>query len=136
MNVDWRIIMNYSEKVLLWGVLGSALIILSEFLDWSLGFSAYITAVYYDDSYFFPLIGGILALIGVMIGFFAPKKRIAGILIQFFGLSILLIFLFDYMANNWIFLPNAQLGVYLYVTGIFLTFIEVIWLLTIFGKKQ
>ncbi|HMF32392.1 MAG TPA: hypothetical protein VKK79_13305 [Candidatus Lokiarchaeia archaeon] len=101
-----------------------------------MGLSVIFIAFLYDLSYLFPLLGGTVTLVGVLIEFFSPKNRTAGILIQFFGLSVVMIFLFEYLASSWMGLANAQLGLYLFLTGTFLAFIEVIWSLTLSTKKE
>ena len=116
--------------------MGTTLIALSEILPWYGDFSAVNIAIIADISYFLPIFASIFVIMGVLLGFFSPKNRIVGIFLQIFGLGVVLIFLFVYLANNLEYFGGAQTGVYVFVTGMLIIFFEVIWSLILVTQNQ
>ncbi len=100
--------------------------IASDILPWHSGFSGFELGWLSGFEYWFPLFGGIVILVGTIIGYYMPKQQIPTVLTQFFGLSLVLIFLVDYLGNNWQFLSNAQAGFYSLVIGISIIFLDII----------
>ncbi len=101
-------------------------IIAAEILPWHSGFTGFELIWLQSFTYWFPLFGGVFVLVGVLMGFLKPKRQITTVLFQFAGLSLVLIFLVDYLQNNWQFLSNAQAGFYCLIIGISIVFLEII----------
>ena len=125
-RIDYRLI----------GLVGSILLILSEFLPWFSGFSCldiYIlyTIVAVEESflYLFPLISGIICLIGCILIILNESYRINSVLINFIGLGFLLLFLFEIIPGELFYLPRAGLGFYFCIAGFLITIIGIIMIL-------
>lgn len=122
-HIDYRII----------GLVGSILLIISEFLPWFSGFSCldiYIlyTIVAVEESflYLFPLISGIICLIGSILIIFDQSYKINSVLINFIGLGFLILFLFEIIPGELFYLPSADIGFYLCISGTLITMIGII----------
>jgi len=118
------------------GVIGSILLILSEFFSW---FSEHnlielyviTTDVAIEDSFLFlfPLISGIICLVASCLVIYKFKLKIKSVIISFVGLGFLIIFFIDYISQEINFLLNAGVGVYLGIAGFLLNLISLINLL-------
>ncbi len=115
-----------ARNVYICGFIGAILIILAEILPWHSGYIGFELIWLQSFTYSFPLFGGIFVLVGAIIGLLAPKRQIAPVLFQFSGLSLVLLFLLDYLQINWEFLDNAQTGFYSLIVGIAIVFLEII----------
>ena len=118
------------------GIVGSILIILSEFLPWFSRFSlldAYIlytiTAVEESFLFLFPLISGIICLIASLIILYNIEYKINSVIITFIGLGFLTLFLVDFVPGELIYLSNAGVGLYLCIAGFIIMIINVILIL-------
>ncbi len=115
-----------ARNVYICGIIGAFLIIIAEILPWHSGYSGFDLIWLQSFTYWFPLFGGFIVLIGTILGLLRPKRQTGPVLFQFSGLSLVLIFLVDYLQNNWQFLSNVQAGFYSLIVGISIVFLEII----------
>ncbi len=120
------------------GLTGSILLILSQFLSWFSNQSLlyiYIitTSVAIEDSflYLFPLISGIICLAGTGLIVYKIDYRINSVIINFVGLGFFLIFVFEIVTKEFIYLPTAQIGFYFSIIGSILIFFDILNVLLI-----
>jgi len=120
------------------GLTGSILLIISQFLSWfsdnSLLYIYIITtSVAIEDSflYLFPLISGIICLVGTGLIVYKIDYRINSVIINFVGLGFFLIFIFEIVTKEFIYLPTAQIGFYFSIIGSILVFFDIINVLII-----
>jgi len=118
------------------GILGSALIIISEFLPWISQFSLLDTYIIYtittvEESflYLFPLISGIICLIASLLVFYNIEYKINSVIITFIGLGFLTLFLVDFIPGELFYLSKAGVGLYLCIAGFIIMIINVILIL-------
>jgi hypothetical protein len=114
------------------GLTGSILLIISQFLSWFSGQSLltiYLltTSVAIEDSflYLFPLISGIICLVGTGLIVYKIDYRINSVIINFVGLGFFLIFIFEIVTKEFIYLPTAQIGFYFSIIGSILVFFDI-----------
>lgn len=120
------------------GVFGSILLIISEFLPWISGqslldiyiFSTYV-AVEESFLFLFPLISGIICLIGSIIVYYNVEYKINSVIVNFIGLGFLLLFLFEIIPSEVGYISGLQIGFYCCIAGFFIVLINVINVLTI-----
>jgi len=115
------------------GLTGSILLIISQFLSWFSGHSLlyiYIitTSIAIEDSflYLFPLISGIICLVGTGLIVYKIDYRINSVIINFVGLGFFLIFIFEIVTKDFIYLPTAQIGFYFSIIGSILVFFDIL----------
>lgn len=120
------------------GITGSILLIISQFLSWFSNQSLiYIyvvtTSVAIEDSflYLFPLISGIICLVGTGLIVYKIDYRINSVIINFVGLGFFLIFIFEIITKEFIYLPTAQIGFYFSIIGSILIFFDILNVLII-----
>ena len=120
------------------GLTGSILLIISQFLSWFSNQSLlyiYIvtTGVAIEDSflYLFPLISGIICLVGTGLIVYKIDYRINSVIINFVGLGFFLIFIFKIVTEEFIYLPTAQIGFYFSIIGSILIFFDILNVLMI-----
>ncbi len=120
------------------GLTGSLLLIISQFLSWFSNQSLlyiYIitTSVAIEDSflYLFPLISGIICLAGTGLIVYKIDYRINSVIINFVGLGFFLIFVFEIVTKEFIYLPTAQIGFYFSIIGSILIFFDILNVLLI-----
>ncbi|TKJ24722.1 MAG: hypothetical protein CEE42_09925 [Promethearchaeota archaeon Loki_b31] len=120
------------------GLTGSILLIISQFLSWFSNQSLlciYIitTSVAIEDSflYLFPLISGIICLVGTGLIVYKIDYRINSVIINFVGLGFFLIFIFEIVTKEFIYLPTAQIGFYFSIIGSILIFFDILNVLII-----
>jgi hypothetical protein len=120
------------------GLTGSILLIISQFLSWFSNQSLlyiYIvtTSVAIEDSflYLFPLISGIICLVGTGLIVYKIDYRINSVIINFVGLGFFLIFVFEIVTEEFIYLPTAQVGFYFSIIGSILIFFDILNILLI-----
>jgi len=120
------------------GLTGSILLIISQFLSWFSNQSLlyiYIvtTSVAIEDSflYLFPLISGIICLVGTGLIVYKIDYRINSVIINFVGLGFFLIFIFEIVTEEFIYLPTAQIGFYFSIIGSILIFFDILNVLII-----
>jgi len=120
------------------GLIGSILIIVSEFLVW---FSSISLFEYYFITidiaienaflYLFPLMSGLICLSGNILMIFNSSHRVKFGILNIIGLSFLLIFLLQMIPlHQFIYLIN-QLGIYVFIAGLILILINLINILII-----
>ena len=115
------------------GLTGSILLILSQFLSWFSNQSLlYIyvisTSVAIGDSflYLFPLICGIICLIGTIVIMINLEYKINSVIINFIGLGFFLVFLFEIIPKEFLYLPCAEIGFYFSIIGSILIFFDIL----------
>jgi len=120
------------------GLTGSILLIISEFLSWFSNQSLlhiYIitTSVAIEDSflYLFPLISGIICLVGTGLIVYKIDYRINSVIINLVGLGFFLMFAFEIVTKEFIYLPTAQIGFYFSIIGSILIFFDILNVLMI-----
>ena len=123
-------------------IIGSLSIISSIFLPWITRISLielYIlnTAIQIEDSflYLFPLISGVICLIGGFLLLFNDEYRLNSIIINFIGLGFLLFFFFDFIPKEIDFLSKANIGFYFCILGFLLIIIYLINILFMREKE-
>ncbi len=114
------------------GLAGSILLILSQFIPWFsnqslLDIFIIKTSFAVEDSflYIFPLICGILCLIGSIVIIYNIEYRINSVIINFIGLGFFLVFAFRIIPEELLYLPNA-LGFYFSIIGSILVFFDIL----------
>ena len=123
-------------NTLLIGLIGSILLILSEFFSWFseqnlIAIFIITTSVAIEDSFLFlfPIISGIICVIASILIIFKKELKVKSVIISFLGLGFLLIFFFDYITiiiSELGYLPNAGIGLYLGISGFLLILINII----------
>ena len=120
------------------GLTGSILLIISQFLSWFSNQSLLLiyfitTSVAIEDSflYLFPLISGIICLVGTGLIVYKIEYRINSVIINFVGLGFFLIFIFEIVTKEFIYLPTAQIGFYFSIIGSILIFFDILNVLII-----
>ncbi|TET04869.1 MAG: hypothetical protein E3J90_00745 [Promethearchaeota archaeon] len=115
------------------GLTGSGLLILSQFLPWFSNHSLldiYIisTSVAIEDSflYLFPLICGIICLVGAIVILYNLDYKINSVIINFIGLGFFLIFIIEIIPRELLYIPYAEIGFYFSVVGSILIFFEIL----------
>lgn len=115
------------------GLVGSILLILSQFLSWFSDQSLLqIFIIYsaipldYSFLYIFPLICGIICLVGAIVILYNIEYRINSVIINFIGLGFFLIFLIEVIPREFLYLPYAEIGFYFSIIGSILIFFDII----------
>ena len=115
------------------GLAGSISLIISNFLPWFSGFTLLdlyliMTYVAIEDSflYLFPLMSGIICLIGCIMILYTEDFRINSVIINFIGLSFLLLFFFEIIQDVQLFISTIGIGFYFCVAGFLLVIIDII----------
>ncbi len=115
------------------GLTGSVLLILSQFLPWfsnqSLLYIYIISvSVAIEDSflYLFPLICGIICLVGAIVILYNLNYKINSVIINFIGLGFFLIFIFEIIPKELLYIPYAEIGFYFSIVGSILIFFEIL----------
>ena len=115
------------------GLTGSVMLILSQFLPWFSSQSLlyiYIisTSVVIEDSflYLFPLICGIICLVGVIVIIYNLDYKINSVIINFIGLGFFLIFIIEIIPKELLYIPYAEIGFYFSIIGSILIFFEIL----------
>jgi len=120
------------------GLTGSVLLILSQFLPWFSSQSLldiYIisASVAIEDSflYLFPLICGIICLVGVIVIIYNLDYKINSVIINFIGLGFFLIFIIEIIPKELLYIPYAEIGFYFSIAGSILIFFDILNILLI-----
>ena len=115
------------------GLAGSILLILSQFLSWFSNQSLldiYIitTSVGIEDSflYLFPLICGIICLVGTIVIMYNLEYRINSVIINFIGLGFFLVFAINIIPEEFLYLTSAGIGFYFSIIGSILVFFDIL----------
>jgi hypothetical protein len=130
-------------NTLIIGLIGSILLILSEFVSWFSNYNLleiYVitTSVELADSflYLFPLLSGIICLIASLLVIYRIEFRVKSVILSFVGLGFLLIFFIDYITQEIDYILNAGIGFYLGVAGFLLVLINIINVLITIEKQE
>ncbi|MCK4479117.1 MAG: hypothetical protein KAV01_01195 [Candidatus Lokiarchaeota archaeon] len=125
------------------GVIGSVILILSEFFSWFTDYSLieiYIisSSVAIEDSflYLFPLMSGIICLIASSLVIYKIELKIKCVIIFFVGLGFMIIFFIDYITQEISYISNANIGFYLGVIGFLLILFNIINILITIEKQM
>jgi len=123
--------------VLILGLSGPILLILSEFFSWFSDYNLIELYVLYTDLqiensflFLFPLISGIVCLIANVLVIYKVEFRIKSIILSFVGLGFQLLFFIDHISQEIEFISDAGFGFYLGIFGFLLIIINVINVLT------
>ena len=125
------------------GVIGSVILIISEFFSWFTDYSLieiYVisSSVAIEDSflYLFPLMSGIICLIASSLVIYKIELKIKSVIIFFVGLGFLIIFFIDYITQEISYISNANIGFYLGVIGFLLILFNIINILITIEKQM
>ncbi len=117
----------------LFGLTGSIMMIVSEFIPWIGQYSLFLLYLFLISVeietaflYLFPLISGIICLLGSILIIHNIELRINSAIVMFIGLGFLFLFFFDFIPNELVYLGNANIGFYLCIVGFLLTIIALI----------
>lgn len=115
------------------GIISSLLVIISEFLPWISTFTLlerYIlyTQIRIQDSflYLFPLVSGIFCIFGNLLFIYKFKNRIKSVILNFVGIGFLIIFFFDFIPKELIYVSGAGIGFYFCLVGFILIIFSLI----------
>ncbi|NHJ22877.1 MAG: hypothetical protein EAX91_18180 [Candidatus Lokiarchaeota archaeon] len=123
------------------GLTGSILLILSQFLSWFSDQSLLQTFIdttsvafkYSNFLYLFPLISGLICLIGTIIILYNIEYRINSVIINFIGLGFFLVFLIQIIPLEFLYL-YTKIGFYFSIIGSILIFFDILNILIIKEK--
>ena len=123
------------------GLTGSILLILSQFLSWFSDRSLLQTFIdttsvafkYSNFLYLFPLISGLICLVGTIIILYNIEYRINSVIINFIGLGFFLIFLIQIIPSEFLYL-YTKIGFYFSIIGSILIFFDILNILIIKEK--
>ena len=125
------------------GVIGSVILIISEFFSWFADYSLIEMYVIYssvaiEDSflYLFPLMSGIICLIASSLVIYKIELKIKCVIIFFVGLGFMIIFFIDYITQEISYISNANIGFYLGVIGFLLILFNIINILITIEKQM
>ncbi len=134
--------MNYKEKSLnfldyrLVGLVGSIILIVSEFLTWLSEFSLFDIYIFYTITrveqsfiFLFPLISGIICLIASLLIISNLEYKINSVIITSIGLGFLTLFLVDFIPGELFYLSKAGIGFYLCIAGFVILILHIILIL-------
>jgi hypothetical protein len=124
---------QYHELLGLIGLLGSILIIISEFLPWFssttlFGFYFITIDIKIENAflYLFPLMSGLICLSGNILIIIDDSHRTKFAILDLFGLSFILIFLLQIIPiHSFSFLFNYS-GIYVFMSGLILIILNLI----------
>ena len=115
------------------GLIGSILMILSQFLSWFSGISLFniyliMISFSFEDSFLFlfPLISGSITLVGALLILIKEEYKINSVIIIFIGLGFFLIFLFELIPSDFPYIGTAETGFYLSIVGAVLVLLDII----------
>ncbi|MBY9003415.1 MAG: hypothetical protein KGD73_05540 [Candidatus Lokiarchaeota archaeon] len=113
------------------GIVGSCLLIVSQFSSWYSGLSLInifliTTSVAIEDSflYLFPLISGIICFIGTFLVLYKLEYKLNSVIINFIGLGFFLIFIIEIVPKDFLYIGSV--GFYFAVIGALLILLDVI----------
>ena len=115
------------------GIIGSILMILSQFLSWFSGislFSIYLIMISFSLGnsflFLFPLISGSITLVGSLLILFKREYKVNSVIIIFIGLGFFLIFLVELIPQDLPYIGTAEIGFYLSIIGAILVLLDII----------
>ena len=125
-------IRNYIDLRLI-GIVGSCLLIISQFSSWYSGLSLInmyliMTSVAIEDSflYLFPLISGCICFIGTFLVLYKLEYKLNSVIINFIGLGFFLIFIFEFVPMEFPYIGSAEIGFYFAVIGALLILLDIL----------
>jgi len=115
------------------GIVGSCLLIISQFSSWYSGLSLInmyliMTSVAIEDSflYLFPLISGCICFIGTFLVLYKLEYKLNSVIINFIGLGFFLIFIFEFVPMEFPYIGSAEIGFYFAVIGALLILLDIL----------
>ncbi|MFX1339284.1 MAG: hypothetical protein ACFFDK_11800 [Promethearchaeota archaeon] len=133
---------NYKEKSLnfldfrLVGLVGSILLIVSEFLPWFSEYSLFDVYILYTNTaveesfiFLFPIISGVICLIASLLVLSNLEYKINSVIITLIGLGFLSLFLVDFIPGELLYLSKAGIGFYLCIAGFMIMIVNIILIL-------
>jgi hypothetical protein len=124
------------------GIIGALFLILSEFLPWFSGnsllglYMLYLSLeIEFSFLYIFPIISGIICLIGTVLILYKQDYRINTAVINFIGLGFFLIFLFELIPREFPYVNNAEIGFYFAIAGGILIIFDILNILLLQDKE-
>lgn len=125
------------------GLIGSLVLILSEFFSWFSDYSLvelYIiySSVAIEDSflYLFPLLSGIICLIASILVIYKIELKVKSVIVFLLGLGFLVIFFIDYLIQEIASFPNPGIGFYLGIVGFLLILFNILNMLLTTEKQR
>lgn len=122
--------------ILLLGLSGPILLILSEFFSWFSDYNLIELYVIFTDLqiensflYLFPLISGVICLIANVLVIYNLAYRVKSIILSFVGIGFQLLFFIDHIAQEIEFISDAGIGFYLGIFGFLLILVNLIYVL-------
>lgn len=122
--------------ILLLGLSGPILLILSEFFSWFSDYNLIELYVIFTDLqiensflYLFPLISGVICLIANVLVIYNLVYRVKSIILSFVGIGFQLLFFIDHIAQEIEFISDAGIGFYLGIFGFLLILVNLIYVL-------
>ena len=123
--------------LLILGISGPILLILSEFFFWFSDYNLFELYVIFTDLqiensflFLFPLISGVICLIANGLVIYNVEFRIKSIILSFVGIGFQLLFFIDHIAQEIEFISDAGIGLYLGIFGFLLILVNLIYVLT------
>ena len=117
----------------LFGLLGSILLIVSQFLPWFSGLTLFEiyqikTFLFMADAYLylFPLISGTICIVASLLSLYREDYRINATIIYLIGLGFMLLFLYDFITDEFNFLSFAEIGLYFCIAGFLFILIDMV----------
>ncbi|TFG18567.1 MAG: hypothetical protein EU533_07615 [Promethearchaeota archaeon] len=115
----------------LFGLLGSALMMISEFLVWFSNLTLWqifqIKSTFLMDDaflYIFPLVSGIICGVASLLSLYREDYKINATIIYLVGLGFMLLFLYDFTVEEVSFLTQAGIGFYFCIAGFMFVLID------------
>ena len=124
------------------GLIGSILLITSEFFSWFSNYNLFeiyliTTSVEIADSFLFlfPLLSGIICLFASLLPIYRIELNIKSVILSIVGLGFMLLFFIDYISQEIEYLSNSGIGFYLGVIGFLLVLFNIINILISFQRQ-
>jgi len=125
------------------GIVGSCLLIVSQFSYWYSGLSLIniylITASgAIEDSflYLFPLISGCICFVGTFLVLYKLEYKLNSVIINFIGLGFFLIFLFELIPKDFPYISSIEIGFYFAVIGALLILLDILNVLKLNNDRE
>jgi hypothetical protein len=124
------------------GLIGSFVLILSEFFSWFSGYNLIQLYLLYsitpiEDSflYLFPLLSGIICLIASILVLYKSELKVKSVIVFLVGLGFFVVFFIDYIIQEITSFPNPGIGFYLGIAGFLLILTNILNMLLTIEKR-
>ncbi|MFX1420018.1 MAG: hypothetical protein ACFE9N_13960 [Promethearchaeota archaeon] len=125
------------------GLIGSIILILSEFFSWFSDYTLVELYVFYstvaiEDSflYLFPLLSGIICLIASILVIYKIELKVKSVIVFLVGLGFFLMFFIDYIIQQIATFPNPRIGFYLGIAGFLIILFNILNMLLTTEKQK